>query len=444
MHDVFPLTSAISDSEFAALMTRIPSMAMGNRLGIAVSGGSDSMALTLLLSRWARVRDKTVFTATVDHQLRSESSAEAAWVQARLSDEGISHDILPWTDKMSGRGSLQVQARKARYEMLSRWCREKDIRFLALAHHQDDQLETLLLRLQRHSGPDGLAGMSLLRREADVMLIRPLLSLPKARLIATLKSQGWGWIEEASNNKNDYARNALRRAMPLLEQQGIRAETLIRIVSSLGRIRRNLQSRTDRFIDQQVVLYPEGYISIDLNDSASIDEELFCRALARGLLTVGGGSYSPRTAQIQNLAQDLLGKNKDIASLGGCCLSRVKDKLFLVRENRNIEDRLLEEGEFLWDNRFHVFVDADLPVKGMALKALGRRGWQQLSEIFPAAKKSDIPMAGRYSLPAVFFGDKVISVPHLDYVQPGYEEQQSIKMRFEPKNILFSPPFTVA
>ncbi|MCZ4280806.1 tRNA lysidine(34) synthetase TilS [Kiloniella laminariae] len=444
MRDAFDLTSAVSDSEFAALMTRIPLMAMGNRLGIAVSGGSDSMALTLLLSRWAKVRDKAVFTVTVDHQLRSESSAEAAWVQARLSDEGISHDILPWTNKVAGRGSLQVQARKARYEMLSRWCHEKEIRFLALAHHQDDQLETLLLRLQKHSGPDGLAGMSLLRREADVMLIRPLLSASKARLVATLKDRGWGWIEEASNYKDDYARNRLRRAMPFLEQQGIRPETLTRIVRSLGRIRRNLQSRTDHFIDQHVVLHPEGYLSVDLSDSAVIDEELFCRALVRGLLTVGGGSYSPRTAQIQKLVQDLLGRQKDRASLGGCYLSVTNDRLFVVRENRNIEDCTLEEGEFLWDNRFHVFVDANPSVKGMLLKALGRRGWQQLSEIFPEAKKSAIPLAGRYSLPAVFSGDKVIFVPHLDYSHADCRGQQSIKMRFEPKNILFSPPFTVA
>ncbi len=437
----------IEAEEFAQLMSVIALPRNPFRIGVAVSGGADSMALCLLLRNWLKAKGGELFAVTVDHGLRPESGIEAQWVHARLVAEGIEHDVL--TRSFAGddkeKGSSQVRARKARHDLIAKWCKEKEIFFLALGHHLDDQLETFLMRLVRQSKSDGLAGISMQRQDGAMTLIRPLLRFPKERLIETLRHYGWGWIEEPSNQRADYLRNRIRQQLPTLERQGIRRSSLERITHSLGRIRRSLQKKTDAFIDQRVRLNPIGYVEIDFRESERFQTEIFKRVLQRTLLTVGGGNYSPKTNKLDRLSLSLMSPEPVKLTLGGCEIIKRDDVVFIVRENRLVPKLPLTPGqECLWDNRFFVQVDDEMGRDNLVLRTLGERGWQDLCALHPTVKNVEVSRFVRYSLPAVYHGDKIITVPHLEYLNPEWIDKIRMKMRFEPKNMLIQLPFTVA
>jgi tRNA(Ile)-lysidine synthase len=188
-----PAAAPVSDAEFAAAIGRLGPFEPAPDLAVAVSGGADSLALTLLADRWARACGGRITALTVDHRLRAESGDEARRVGAMLGARGIAHEILVWHGPYPLH-DLQAAARAARYRLLGDWCRARHVLHLLTAHHQDDQAETLLLRLGRGSGLAGLAGMAPLVEEAHWRLLRPLLDLPAARLRATLEQTGQDWI----------------------------------------------------------------------------------------------------------------------------------------------------------------------------------------------------------------------------------------------------------
>ena len=149
------------------------------RVAVAVSGGSDSLALCLLADRWTRARGGTVFGLTVDHRLRLASGAEAAQVRRWLAARAISHRTLRWTGTRPV-SRIQEAARAARLALLVGWCRRAHVLHLLLGHQREDQAETVLQRLVRGSGIDGLAAMAPVRLaiESDgggVRMLRPLL-----------------------------------------------------------------------------------------------------------------------------------------------------------------------------------------------------------------------------------------------------------------------------
>ena len=151
--------SAVGPDEFAAAMALLAPFEPAPLVAVAVSGGPDSLALALLAARWAASRGGRAVALTVDHHLRPESTGEALQVGRWLADRGIAHAVLDWSPPPVLAGDIQAAARDARYAMLEAWCREAGALHLLVAHHAEDQAETLLLRLGRGSGLAGLAAM---------------------------------------------------------------------------------------------------------------------------------------------------------------------------------------------------------------------------------------------------------------------------------------------
>lgn len=184
----------------------------GKRLGVAVSGGPDSIALLLLA---AAARPGQVEAATVDHALRPESRTEAETVAALCEQLGVPHSILTaqWDEKPET--AIQERARKARYALLSDWAAEKGIPALATGHHADDQAETLLMRLLRGAGVRGLAGM---RRLGPVpgrklALLRPLLGWRRSDLETLCADAGVAAADDPSNADERFERVRIRKAL---------------------------------------------------------------------------------------------------------------------------------------------------------------------------------------------------------------------------------------
>lgn len=194
--------SSILGSAVAGLIGR--EVAAGDRFGVAVSGGPDSMAL---LDLAATRFPGQVEAATVDHGLRPESAGEAAMVARYCAGRAIPHATLHPEAPIEG--SLQAAAREVRYALLERWADARGIDWLLTAHHADDQLETLLMRLNRSSGVAGLAGI----RARRGRVLRPLLSVRKAALEAHVAAHGLPHAADPSNRDQRFDRARLRREL---------------------------------------------------------------------------------------------------------------------------------------------------------------------------------------------------------------------------------------
>ncbi len=163
------------------------------RIGLAISGGPDSMALLHLA---ATALPGRIEAATVDHGLRPEAAAEAALVARACAALAVPHAVLRVT--LADAASIQAAARRARYDALADWCRDRGLAALATAHHADDQAETLLMRLARGAGLAGLSGIRERRDLGGIALVRPLLGWRRAELAAIVRC-----VETVSDPSND-------------------------------------------------------------------------------------------------------------------------------------------------------------------------------------------------------------------------------------------------
>src|SRR5437763_667593 len=207
-----PAETLLTLPELAALLDSIGGFEAPPLIAVAVSGGPDSMALSLLAARWARQRGGEAWGLTVDHGLRPESGAEARTVAGWLAARAIPHVTLAWTGAKPTSG-IQEAAREARYRLLAEWCRTHRVLHLLTAHHREDQAETYAIRRRAGSGPDGLAAMSVVRELSGCRLVRPLLAVPRARLAALLAAEGQPFLRDPSNTNPAFERARLRLSL---------------------------------------------------------------------------------------------------------------------------------------------------------------------------------------------------------------------------------------
>ena len=290
----------VSKTEFAALMAALGPFERPPTLVVAVSGGADSMALTLLAAEWAAARHGSIAALTVDHRLRKESRAEAKQVAAWLGARGIGHKTLAWTGEKPTSG-IQAAAREKRYELLEDWCRRQGVLHLLVAHNLDDQAETFLLRLGRGSGLYGLSGMAPVEFRRGLRVLRPLLSVSHERLVATLKARGQAWLDDPSNENERFGRVRARRILADLAPDGLEAARIADAAERLRRAREAVEAQVTGTLAGAVTIHPEGYARLDRGALMEPAEEVSLRALARVLMTVSGAVYPPRFDRLRHL-----------------------------------------------------------------------------------------------------------------------------------------------
>jgi tRNA(Ile)-lysidine synthase len=181
-------------------------------IGVAVSGGPDSLALLFLA---AEARPLKVEAATVDHALRPESRAEAEMVAGVCERIGVPHRILTATWGEKPETAIQERARIMRFRLLGDWARERELDALLTAHTLDDQAETLLMRLSRGAGVKGLAGMRRVSRppNGDIAVVRPLLGWRHSELEAVCAAAGVEPVQDPSNEDERFERVRFRTAI---------------------------------------------------------------------------------------------------------------------------------------------------------------------------------------------------------------------------------------
>jgi tRNA(Ile)-lysidine synthase len=216
------------------------------RVLLAVSGGPDSTALLLLAHRWRKERriGPVLVAATVDHRLRPASKREAADVAKFAKSLGIDHHILVWSGKKPSKG-LQEAARDARYGLLFGLAEKIRADAIVTAHTLDDQAETFLMRLAHGSGLSGLGGIRPTHMRDSVALVRPLLAVSKARLVATLRKNKIRYANDASNVDKKFLRPRLRELRAGLAAEGLGPERLATIARRLMRADDAIESIVD-------------------------------------------------------------------------------------------------------------------------------------------------------------------------------------------------------
>jgi tRNA(Ile)-lysidine synthase len=204
---------------------------------LAVSGGPDSMALMWLAARWRRsmARGPRLLAVTVDHRLRPEAAREAREVKRLARSLALPHRTLRWSG-IKPKAGLPAAARDARYRLLVQAARQTSATHILTAHTRDDQAETLLMRLLRGSGIAGLAAMARESERDGLRLARPLLDVPKSRLVATLQKAGIDFADDPTNRDPSFTRARLRAVMPALAAEGCDARNLARLASRLARV----------------------------------------------------------------------------------------------------------------------------------------------------------------------------------------------------------------
>ncbi len=276
------------------------------RLLCAVSGGPDSLALLLLAQQ---ILPGKLVAATVDHQLRAESADEAQIVAEICRNLGIPHIILTPDEKISG--NLQSSARAARYALLERAAEVQNCQHIATAHHADDQLETLLMRLARGSGVDGLSGI----RARNGRVVRPLLEFTKKELIDICSSAGIQWVNDPSNTNIDFDRVAMRQWLAST-QHSFHASRALRTASALADASDALVWMTDTLAAQRISK-ENGVITCKVS---GLPRELKRRLLIRCLMT-SDVNLAPRGDAVDRLLTDL--ENARTAMIGSIkCVGR--------------------------------------------------------------------------------------------------------------------------
>lgn len=289
-----------ADPPLAATDELFAPLAGAAGLLIAVSGGPDSMALLHMSARWRASRaGPPVRVATVDHGLRPGSREEAEAVAVACGALGLEHAILTWRgEKPASR--LQERARAARYDLLAAHARAGGLDTIVTAHHAGDQAETVLMRLQRGSGPAGLAGMRPLGRvpgNEDILLARPLLGVAKADLVALCHALGQAFFEDPGNDSAAFARGRARRLAPLLAREGLDGAALLRLAARAGRAEAALAAlAAERIAALPADRTPEQF-TVARAALAGLPEEVLLRLMAGEIARLTGAR--PRLERLE-------------------------------------------------------------------------------------------------------------------------------------------------
>lgn len=435
----------LTGGEFEALISQFGLFESKPEIAVAVSGGADSMALALLAGEWAAAKKGRCTALTVDHGLRPESGAEARQVRRWLRARGMPCRVLTWTGKKPATG-VQAAARAARYRLLHDWCCKHGVLHLITAHTRDDQAETFLLRLERQSGPDGLAAMAAVSEGPDLRLLRPLLTVPKARLTATLRARGQAWIEDPSNENPAFARVGVRRLFSGPGKPILSGGRIAAAAQTMGRLRRHFDDAAADWLARFAAVYPGGYIELDAGALRAAPPEIGLRALARCLRCVSGRSFAARGERLARLFGELRrGGLKTAKTLGGCRVVPAGGKILVCGEARA---QLLASSELgsdaLWDRRFRVAVPG-AKGRSLSLGPLGSQGWSQFVRLQPGLRRHPIPYLARLALPALWRRGRVAAVPHLGFRRDSRPPPPVFRVRaWQPPNPLTGAGFWVA
>lgn len=368
-------------------------------IGIAVSGGSDSLALLHLLREAFDPSVVKLHVATVDHGLRAGSNAEAMQVAQMCQQVGLSHTILRW-EEGPVTGNLQEQAREARYRLLSQWARENNISAVGLGHTADDQAETVLMRMRRVSGVRGLAAMSARRMQNGIAFVRPLLDTRREDLRDYLRANDVHWIDDPSNSDHRFERVRTREALKYLEPLGLSVDVLCAVADNMGRARAALDWYSFTAARDIVKVSKYG-VCINQRQFRTLPDEIAYRILSQAIRWITGLEYPPRRRAMAAALRAV--RHGASFTVAGSQIVTRRGMTWVARELNAVE-QIIGGSDGKWDLYWQMQGHQS---QGHEIRVVGQGGLKQFNEW----RDLDLPRTVLAVTPGVWSGEKLLAAP---------------------------------
>lgn len=358
------------------------------KVAVAVSGGGDSMALLSLLHTWIQQYSFSLVVLTVDHNLREDSFEDTLFVQNFARKNHIECVVLQYKGEKP-QSNIQEAARKIRYQLLSNYCYKNAIKTIFTAHHSNDQAETVLMRLARGSGIDGICAIPQVSyldvgqydcqySTHKLRIIRPLLSYTHRQLLVYLKSQNITWKEDVSNSNKLFTRSIYREFLTLTARPNVLVKRLNQTAQHAQLAKEALEYYTQKALQNCVNINNSGFIELDCCALYQLPLEITRRVL---LYCLDARYHKPRYKSFQRLFTKILNKNFfTTTTLNGYKIIPYNmHKIIFVRELAAVTNDVLlsSQNDIIWDNRF-IITKAE---KNYYLGALGITGYNSIAKL---------------------------------------------------------------
>ncbi|WP_457298390.1 tRNA lysidine(34) synthetase TilS [Phyllobacterium sp. P5_D12] len=449
-----PPTNANQDIDPASVFDAIDFKELRSVI-VAVSGGSDSLALLYLLIsyRAAQSTFPKIIAVTIDHGLRPESADEAHFVAGLCKTAGIEHRILNWDGPKPDTG-LSAKARDVRYELLCRAARDAGTDMILTGHTLDDQIETFVMRSARtgEGGSErGLAGMALATLlDREVWLVRPLLDVSREKLRDYLRARRIVWRDDPSNDNPKYERVRIRNTLRLVEPR----EMVCEIVEKASK-RRALNDKVAEFLPDCATIYHGILAEVSRADLVLQEQSVRQLVVAILMAAMGGQSYLPPVENCERALEHICSQRlSGRITMNRCVIQLCKNKAVIYREMRSLPDIAIEpDGIAIWDGRYRIDNHTNRLIR---ISATGVLGLKFLGDTHPA----NFHRPSILSSPTVFVDGNIFDVPafgnhvklaegisltrHLalfDHILSGYDEilAQSVAKTFQLQGYKRSP-----
>ncbi|AFB28382.1 tRNA lysidine(34) synthetase TilS [Rickettsia rickettsii] len=435
-----------------------------SKISIAVSGGSDSVALLYLANIWAEKNNIELFVISVDHNLREQSKQETHYIQNISNSLNRKHYSLSF-DHQNNFSNLQERAREGRYDLMTNLCLELDILVLLTAHHEDDYVENFCLRLERNSGIFGLSSSNI-NWYNNIHIIRPLYNIPKSELVEYLVSHNIKWFEDESNSSDKYRRNVIRQKLakgadyirhfskPVYREEfkgdtesSTAAYTSVREDASTGTASKlsleakcgkmskaaiiSQQLKTNKRIENEfkpelisaiaeaVKIFEYGFAFLDLVKFDKFSNEVKVQIINFLLIIISGQSRAARFYSVEPIlkliTQDVNFKN----TLHGCIIKRIQNELLIYREfgKKLPESKILLDKSVIWDNRFCITKNQEAP--NCFVTHLSLKDYKIIKKQLDLEPLKNLSCKNHnavlLTLPIIKILEKVIAIPHISY-----------------------------
>lgn len=387
-----------------------------SKIAVAVSGGSDSVALLYLANIWAEKNNIELSVISVDHNLREQSKQETHYIQNISNSLNRKHYSLSF-DHQNNFSNLQERAREGRYDLMTNLCLELDILVLLTAHHEDDYVENFCLRLERNSGIFGLSSSNI-NWYNNIQIIRPLYNIPKSELVEYLVSHNIKWFEDESNSSDKYRRNIIRQKLAKGEDY-IKADIILQQLKINDLLDNKFKPELISAIAEAVKIFEYGFAFLDLVKFDKFSNEVKVQIINFLLIIISGQSRVVRFYSVEPIlkliTQDVNFKN----TIHGCIINRIQNELLIYREfgKKLPESKILLDKSVIWDNRFCITRNQETP--NCFVTHLSLEDYKMIKKQLDLEPLKNLSCKNHnailFTLPIIKILEKVIVIPHISY-----------------------------
>ena len=292
---------------------------ISNHIAVAVSGGADSLALTLILNKFAQINNYQLTAITVNHQIRDNSTLETIHLGNILAEKQIKHQIIALNKNILPKSNIEEKLRELRYMAISNYCKQNNIDLVFLGHQQDDLAENFLIRLFRGSGIEGLSAIEEVKILYNTILIRPMLNISKKQIVNYLEQEKTQHIEDESNTDLKFRRNQIRMFINSLND----AEQVKARISQTAKFVSKIKDRQDQDFINKINFslnfnLKEQKFNFSYQSFIALDSEIATKLLKEILIILSSNTHQPRQQKLQNLYLAIIEPNFKNTNLSHC------------------------------------------------------------------------------------------------------------------------------